>query len=383
MHTYDDERARFGALRELLQRPPSSELWQELLTLWRTWPVTAATYQEALPYAHAHLERWPKALDRSRVWDMAWLSEPSPSIWAGFARAFYYKSERLNVPARYHGLAPLLIYAKQIRYLHIEGLPLAKEELETLLKLTGPNLETLALGNLHLSSQVLLDALMGAQLQALRSLSLRGLFVQEAQLERLLASSWFGELEELGLSLARVAQAQTLHKLIEQPWERLSSLSLSSEQASALIDAIERRGPFKRLERLTLYHGVSSAVIMAPLPGAHFGRLWRSSALQSLKSLHVGSFAMSGQALTMLYQPSAMSGLEYLQLDIFGGLSPDELSELEQGLPSDHPNYEVIMSFLSEQRELTKEIAGTEEFALLQALSRRLFAQEGEAQEEE
>jgi len=382
MQTYDDERARFGALRELLQRAPSGQLWQELLTLWRTWPVTAATYQEALPYAHAHLERWPKELDQRRVWDMAWLHDAAPPVWASLARAFYYKSEQLGVPARYTGLAPLLIYAKTIRYLHLEGLPLAKEELETLLKLTGPSLETLALGQLHLSSQVVVDALMGVELQALRSLSLRGLFIQEAQLERLMTLGWFEQLEGLGLSLSRFAHEQPLHQLIGRPWERLRELSLSSEQAPSIIDAIVRREPFKQLQHLKLYQSASS-VIMAPLPGAYVERLWLAPALQSLKSLRVGSFAMSAQTLAFLYRPSAMRGLEDLQIDIFGGMSPDELSELERGLPPAHPNYEVILRFFDVQRELTKDFAGTEEFALLQALSRRLFAQEGERVEEE
>jgi Ran GTPase-activating protein (RanGAP) involved in mRNA processing and transport len=47
----------------LLQRPPSEELWEELIDVLNQWPADALE-AEALPYARQHLARWPDAIER-------------------------------------------------------------------------------------------------------------------------------------------------------------------------------------------------------------------------------------------------------------------------------------------------------------------------------
>lgn len=61
---------QFGELRSLLQQRPSPRVW-ELITglLWR-WPSTQELEHLALPYAHEHFNRWPRAL---RVVPRTWL----------------------------------------------------------------------------------------------------------------------------------------------------------------------------------------------------------------------------------------------------------------------------------------------------------------------
>lgn len=363
-----DERARFGALRELLQRAPSAELWQELLALWRTWPVTAATYQEALPYAHAHLERWPKALDAHRHWDPLWMRGPRPSPWASLARTFEYDPKQMSAFLS-TGLAPLLLYAPTLKHLDISQMSPPTDDLKTLLRLAGPGLESLRARSLGMRVEELLDALMGSAMGALKSLDLSGVALQEPDLDRLLQTPWFGQLETLELVGCDSLSEAGLLKLWGMPWEKLRRLELDFAGISdGLVEALCHRAPFKALKRLSMS-------LEAPWYGgqpslASLERLWGARALASVEDLNMGCFSIDAAELSVLMRPSALSELKALELHIDGWFDERSFISLAQQVPADHPQRAVLLqTFLrmSKQGSLSRD--HQEELELLDALT--------------
>jgi hypothetical protein len=75
---------RFGALRSLLNREPSTEVWYEVLEQLEGWSGDALEAL-ALPYVREHLRRWPDTIQRSPGWDdrERWRSgdDSGPTLW--------------------------------------------------------------------------------------------------------------------------------------------------------------------------------------------------------------------------------------------------------------------------------------------------------------
>ena len=237
-----DERARFGALRALLQGPPGAQTWAKLLDCWDAWPDGPGLREQALPYARDHLARWPSAQDAARVWSPRWLERLSArqgAPWAPLARAFRFEAASMSRFAQTVA-ATLLPYAGHLTHLELEGCRPLTQALRLLLELASPRLQTLSLESVSLPLGQWSELVQGLRLPALGALKLSRSSVDDAGLAAFLAALDPQRLRTLELSHARNLTAPGLGALLSWPG-RLDTLEVTGTlQADALDELLSR-----------------------------------------------------------------------------------------------------------------------------------------------
>lgn len=306
----------FAELRSLLNAAPSPASWERICRILEEAPWPQAQ-QELLPYASAHLERWPDAL---RVMPARWLAPRAPqSEISCLARALTFRGPRLTIQDAQRMLANQL--PTHISQLTLSNLSCEERALEALFKPhLWPKLRVLNLArsslsahNVHaiaahpLSQRLISLDLRGAglgakglellaqgqQLEALAHLNLAANRLSERDLEGLFAAQSLPQLQHLDLSDNALTQAPLAPLINQQRHMQLTTLRIGGPiNMSATLDALKRHA-WTGLERLCLSH--------AQLDSATFTRLLNSPSLAGLRALEL--VLVSLQDYSFLTQP--------------------------------------------------------------------------------
>jgi hypothetical protein len=257
--------AGFGELRSALQAPPSAQGWERICKALRSWPDTTTRDEQAVPYVARALDSWPSALRVSQPW-MAReaLQRRSAMVSALCTRVeldnklmpkqltqlvdagVFERTEslRLAAGANAQGEALILLTSDRLpalRELALEGQLLQDNHLRALASATtGPPIERLSLADNRLREDgprrlaawpgaarlVALDLSGNAwhpagapgefALPALRSLKLKKMDIQHAELEWLLESSAIDRLDTLCLGSV-YARIEGMQALLREP----------------------------------------------------------------------------------------------------------------------------------------------------------------------
>lgn len=252
----------FGQLRSLLQLPADGQRWSQILTALESMSVQERE-QVGLPYARAHLERWPPGLRAAPAW----------------ARRHLFAPDGDALKAKpYHWIWSLLD-AVEVTY-HTE---VADAQLERMAQDERmAQLHTLSFEHPSFSAQGLEALAQSPHLGALRRFEIKGFFGpnrRSAWTAALATAPWLSTLTHLSLSgsFAESEQLRALLSPLDDTSLQWQSLDLSDNNGLfGELDALSDHAPWIHLKALSLDR---CAGLGEPIMGLHFNGMPHLEAL--------------------------------------------------------------------------------------------------------
>lgn len=273
--------ALFGEIRSLLQTPYQPRHWSDLLALLYRWKDQDALRAQVIPYAQAHLSRWPQGEGHQRWAPNDWYHiTPDGELVVSheglaLANAIKFKPSTLthprharwlSDPQRHHlcaltlhhqNISPELILAlfqnPSLRELDLGWNLLGRLSLATLMThLLQTKIERLRLGYAGLDDAALMSLAQAPQLSQLKQLGLRNNEIGLIGIIALTQSPHLGQLTALDLTQLRLKDA--IGALFDHDaWPSLKSISLAGNGVELYgAEAIARSALLPKLESLDL-----------------------------------------------------------------------------------------------------------------------------------
>lgn len=255
----------FGALRSLLQAPPSLQGWQALCVL-----LDAPAWDEAapqwLPYAQSHLDRgWP---DHLREWPEPWWGRVRQPAAVALVRAFAPSSPTVRQIERLcDTIAACAVPLREVRLRLSAALP--DEPVARLGRALAPAVRALDLGP-SLANQALLAGLLEASAGALHTLRISGRIDAPMLLASLLGDG-FPALTSLALDYA-ISDQRALQAALAAPSARgrLTSLHLDGAPLGSQGAQLLARWEWRALRHLSIQrtqvHDEGLCALLANMP---------------------------------------------------------------------------------------------------------------------